>query len=174
MLNDGMSSFLFFFFFFNIPFFNFTGRYQKVLRVKQFQDGVFSFFQAGDSIEEMFCATFPPRRLIFIKCSVCLETSFFLRFKCNSFNHRVAVWKYWEFKIHIFTNAITFTQSLCVFFSLWMRVCILAYKTKVTVRWLKHPIRGMPTEPRIFITTSDGYHIYQPLRSGRIWHKVNF
>ena len=21
---------------------------------------------------------------------------------------------------------------------------------------------------------SDGYHIYQPLRSGRMWHKVNF
>ena len=24
------------------------------------------------------------------------------------------------------------------------------------------------------ISTFVGYHIYQPLRSGRIWHKVNF
>ena len=25
-----------------------------------------------------------------------------------------------------------------------------------------------------FIRIIDGIHIYQPLRSGRIWHKVNF
>ena len=27
---------------------------------------------------------------------------------------------------------------------------------------------------QLYITESVIYHIYQPLRSGRIWHKVNF